>query len=61
MLIATCIIGLIYTGGYFDKESGNYHAFMGAFSDASSGAGLAIGSMIALVFTFLFFLVPFSS
>ena len=29
VLIATCIIGLIYTGGYFDAESGNYHAFMG--------------------------------
>ena len=55
VLIATCIIGLIYTGGYFDKESGNYHAFMGAFSDASSGAGLAIGSMLALVFTFIYF------
>ena len=55
VLIATCIIGLIYTGGYFDAESGNYHAFMGAFSDASSGAGLAIGSMIALVFTFVYF------
>ena len=55
VLIATCIIGLIYTGGYYDAESGNYHAFMGAFSDASSGAGLAIGSMIALVFTFVYF------
>ena len=55
VLIATCIVGLIYTGGYFDAESGNYHAFMAAFSDASSGAGLAIGSMIALVFTFVYF------
>ena len=55
VLIVTCIVGLIYTGGYFDKESGNYHAFMAAFSDASSGAGLAIGSMIALVFTFVYF------
>ena len=55
VLIVTCIVGLIYTGGYFDKESGNYHAFMAAFSDASSGSGLAIGSMIALVFTFVYF------
>ena len=55
VLIVTCIIGLIYTGGYFDAEGGNYHAFMSAFSDASSGAGLAIGSMIALVFTFVYF------
>ena len=28
---------------------------MSAFSDASSGQGLAIGSMIALVFTFVYF------
>ena len=55
VLIATCIVGLIYTGGYYDTESGNYHAFMNAFSDASSGQGLAIGSMIALVFTFVYF------
>ena len=55
VLIVTCIVGLIYTGGYFDKESGNFHAFMAAFSDASSGSGLAIGSMIALVFTFVYF------
>ena len=57
VLIATCIVGLIYTGGYYDLESSNYHAFMGAFSDASSGAGLAIGSMLALVFTFIYFWV----
>ena len=55
VLIATCIIGLIYTGGYFDTESGNYHAFTSAFSDASSGAGLAIGSMLALVFTYVYY------
>ena len=55
VLIATCIIGLIYTGGYFDTESGNYHAFASAFSDASSGAGLAIGSMLALVFTYVYY------
>ena len=55
VLIVTCIIGLIYTGGYFDTESGNYHAFASAFSDASSGAGLAIGSMLALVFTYVYY------
>ena len=55
VLIATCIIGLIYTGGFFDTESGNYHAFASAFSEASSGAGLAIGSMLALVFTYVYY------
>ena len=55
VLIATCIIGLIYTGGFFDAESEYVGDFMGAFSNASSGAGLAIGSMLALVFTFIYF------
>ena len=55
VLIATCIIGLIYTGGFFDAESEYVGDFMGAFSNASSGAGLAIGSMLALMFTFVYF------
>ena len=55
VLIATCIVGLIYTGGYYDAESEYVGDFMGAFSNASSGAGLAIGSMLALVFTFVYF------
>ena len=55
VLIVTCIIGLIYTGGFFDAESEYVGDFMGAFSNASSGAGLAIGSMLALVFTFIYF------
>ena len=46
---------LIYTGGFFDAESEYVGDFMGAFSNASSGAGLAIGSMLALVFTFIYF------
>ena len=55
VLIATCIVGLIYTGGFFDAESEYVGDFMGSFSNASSGAGLAIGSMLALVFTFVYF------
>ena len=55
VLIVTCIVGLIYTGGYYDAESEYVGDFMGSFSNASSGAGLAIGSMLALVFTFIYF------
>jgi len=55
VLIVTCIVGLIYTGGFFDAESEYVGDFMGAFSNASSGAGLAIGSMLALVLTFVYF------
>ena len=55
VLIVTCIIGLIWSGGFFDPETDVYHDFIGAFSDASAGPGLAVGSIIALVFTFIYF------
>lgn len=55
VLIITCIIGLIWSGGFFDPETDVYHDFIGAFSDASAGPGLAVGSIIALVFTFIYF------
>ena len=50
VLIASCVIGLIWTGGFFEGES-----FMDAFSNASSSTGLALGGMIGLIFTFIYF------
>ena len=55
VLIALCIIGLIWTGGVFDTESDNYQNFVMAFSDASAGPGLCLGSIVALVFTFVYY------
>ncbi len=50
VLIASCVIGLIWTGGFFEGVD-----FMTAFSDASSSTGLALGGMIGLIFTFVYF------
>ncbi len=50
VLIITCIIGLIYTGGFFDGET-----FLDAFANCDASLGLCIGSMVALVFTFVYF------
>ena len=55
VLIALCVVGLIWTGGMFDAESDNYGNFIMAFSDASAGPGLCIGSIVALVFTFIYY------
>ena len=55
VLIALCIIGLIWTGGVFDTESDNYQNFVMSFSDATAGAGLCLGSIVALVFTFVYY------
>ena len=50
VLIAACVIGLIYTGGFFDGAS-----FIDAFADCSAGPGLCIGSLIGVLFTFVWF------
>ena len=55
VLIGLCVVGLIWTGGMFDSESENYHNFVMAFSDASAGPGLCLGSIVALVFTFIYY------
>ena len=55
VLIALCVVGLVWTGGMFDAESGNYGNFIMAFSDASAGPGLCLGSIVSLVFTFLYY------
>lgn len=55
VLIITCIIALIYSGGYFDAAGESYQNFMSAFSNADAGSALALGSIIAMVFTFVYF------
>ena len=47
VLIAACIFGMIYTGGFFDGVD-----FVTAFADCNASAGLVMGSSIALLFTF---------
>ena len=51
VLIAVCIVSLVYSGGYFDGGM----TFMEAFSAAEAGPALAIGGLIGCVFTFVYF------
>ncbi len=55
VLIAICIVSLIYSGGYYDAEGDCYHDFMIAFSNADAGVALALGGLIGCVFTFVYF------
>ena len=55
VLIALCIVGLIWTGGMWDAKSDNYGDFIMSFSDASAGPGLCLGSIVAIVFTFIYY------
>ena len=55
VLIAVCVVSLIWSGGYF-KDGGDYYKdFMGAFSNSSAGPALALGGLIGCVFTFVYF------
>ncbi len=56
ILILFCVIGLIYSGGFFDGESESYLRFQDAFSNADASIGLMYGSFGALVITVIFYL-----
>ena len=54
VLIATCIIGMIYTGGFFEVGGENYLNLATAFANSDASAGLSWGALIAVVFTMLY-------
>lgn len=52
VLIACCIVGMVYTGGFFSGES-----FVDAFANADASKGLVLGSMVTFFFVFCFYMV----
>lgn len=50
-LIVCCVIGMIYSGGFFSGEN-----FVDAFSGSDASVGLMLGSAFAMVLTFVFYL-----
>jgi Na+/H+ antiporter NhaC len=51
VLIVSCITGMVYTGGVFDGVG-----FIEAFANSDASVGLALGSIIAVLFTFLLYI-----
>lgn len=51
-LIVCCIIGMIYTGGFFEGVN-----FVDAMANSDASVGLVYGSAVALVITIIFYLV----
>ncbi|MDE7177529.1 MAG: Na+/H+ antiporter NhaC family protein [Lachnospiraceae bacterium] len=49
-LIICCVIGMIYTGGFFEGES-----FVAAFSNSDASLGLTFGSFFGLVVTIILY------
>lgn len=52
VLIAACVVGMIYTGGFFEGAN-----FIDAFANCTASTGLAIGSLFALIITIVYFLL----
>ena len=53
ILIVFCVIGLIYTGGFFDGGV----TLQEAFANCSAPDGLSMGSFVALIIIMVFFLI----
>ncbi len=51
VLIIFCVLGMIYTGGFFSGSS-----IIEAFAGSDASVGLAYGSFFALVFTLIFYM-----
>ena len=52
VLIVSCIVAMIYTGGFFSGAS-----FVDAFANSSASVGLVLGGAVALVFTFIYYMM----
>lgn len=50
-LIIACVLGMIYSGGFFSGES-----FIDAFANSDASVGLVLGSFAALIITIAFYL-----
>ena len=57
VLIGCCIVGMIYSGGFFTAGEEGFLNFIVAFSNSDASVGLMFGSFVALVFTIVFYLI----
>ena len=56
VLIAACVLGLIYSGGFFTEGAEGYRNFVVAFSQADASTGLVFGSFGGLIFTVIYYM-----
>jgi len=54
VLIVFCVVGMIYTGGFFTADSGAYLNLATAFANSDASAGLSWGALISVILTILY-------
>ena len=52
ILITSCIVGMVYTGGVFDGEN-----FINAFANCDASLGLSLGSVFALIIIVAYYIL----
>ncbi len=58
VLIFCCVVGMVYSGGFFaGGEGGVLARFSTAFSNSDASVGLMLGSAFALVFSFVYYML----
>ncbi len=50
-LVASCVVGMIYTGGFFEGET-----FMDSFANCDASYGLPLGAIVTVIFMFCMYL-----
>ena len=56
-LVALCVVGLIYSGGFYTEGEEAFGNFVVAFSNADASVGLALGSVFALLLTIIYYII----
>ena len=52
VLVVSCVLGMVYTGGFFDGAG-----FVTAFSDSDASVGLSMGALVALVIIIIYYMI----
>lgn len=52
VLVVSCVLGMIYTGGFFEGAS-----FIAAFSDSDASVGLSMGALVSLVIIIVYYVL----
>jgi len=57
ILIIACVIGMIYSGGFFTAGEDGYKNFIVAFSNSDASIGLVYGSFITLIIAVAYYMI----
>ena len=55
VLVGSCVIGMLYSGSFFDPTHVNHLNIASAFSSSDASVGLMLGSSFGLLFTLVFY------